>query len=472
MKAMTIAIVVLLLAALGLSACSAGPAGPAAGPAMANMSNSNSAGQPATVSFTLKTGMADGKMAFTGVGGKIDGMVNPTLQVNPGDTVAITLVDGDGIQHDISFPDFNATSSFINSQGSQTSLSFTASKSGTFAYFCTVPGHRQAGMEGQLIVGQAVATPVAATAASISRDPTDLPGPIGNRPPQHVRFDLEADEVTGQLSPGVTYRYWTFNGKVPGPFLRVRVGDTVEVHLKNPASNTMSHSIDLHAVLGPGGGALMTETPPGGETSFTFKALNPGLFVYHCATPMAAEHIANGMYGLILVEPEGGLAPVDHEFYVMQGEIYTNQTYQQKGLDDFSLDKLMNETPEFYVFNGATDALTTQFPLHAKVGETVRIFFGDGGPNKISSFHVIGEILDRVYDQGSLTSPPLTAVQTTLVPPGGATVIEIKLQVPGRFMLVDHALVRMERGLSGYLMVDGPANPDLYLGTPQPGSGH
>jgi nitrite reductase (NO-forming) len=260
---------------------------------------------------------------------------------------------------------------------------------------------------------------------------------------------------------------------VPGPFVRVRVSDTVEVHLKNSAGSSMTHSVDFHAVTGPGGGAASTQTQPGGETMFTFKALKPGLFVYHCATPMVAQHISNGMYGMILVEPEDGLAPVDREFYVMQGELYTAQPFGAQGALTADAGKLLDEKPEYFVFNGAVGGLTGQaHSLKASVGQTVRIFYGVGGPNFTSSFHVIGEMFDRVYDQGSLTSTPLTNVQTTLVPPGGATMVEIKLEVPGRYILVDHALSRMARGLSGYLMVDGDPVPDIFNGAWAPGSGH
>jgi nitrite reductase (NO-forming) len=188
---------------------------------------------------------------------------------------------------------------------------------------------------------------------------------------------------------------------------------------------------------------------------------------------MVADHIASGMFGLILVEPEGGLPKVDLEYYVMQSELYTSGPYGQKGQQEIDIDKLMAEAPEYFVFNGATTALTQQFPLHAKVGETVRIFFGDAGPNLPSSLHMIGEVFDKVYDQASLTSEPLTNVQTTLVPPGGATVVELTTQVPGRFLLVDHAIVRMERGLMGYLLVDGPDNPEVFHSDfPASGSGH
>jgi len=297
---------------------------------------------------------------------------------------------------------------------------------------------------------------------SIVRDPVDLPPPIGNRGPRRVKVDLETIEVTGNLSDGATYRYWTFNQKVPGPFIRVRVGDTVEVHLKNHDDSIMMHNVDFHAVTGPGGGAKATDAAPGESRGFEFTAINPGLFVYHCAVPMAAQHIANGMYGMILVEPEGGLPKVDHEFYVMQGEIYTEQKLGSKGELTESYDKLLAERPEYFVFNGAALALAKEKPLKAKTGETVRIFFGVGGPNYTSSFHVIGEVFNRVYNLGSLTTAPMRDVQTTTVPPGGATVVDLTLEVPGKFMLVDHALSRVERGLAGVLEVTGPDNPDVY----------
>jgi nitrite reductase (NO-forming) len=296
----------------------------------------------------------------------------------------------------------------------------------------------------------------------IVRAPTDLPPPIAAREPQHITIDLETTEVTGQLNEGTSYRYWTFNGQVPGPFVRVRVGDTVEVHLKNAEDSAMMHNIDFHAVTGPGGGAKATEVAPGEQKGFVFKALNPGLYVYHCATPMHAQHISNGMYGLILVEPAAGLPKVDHEFYVMQGEIYTEQPFGTKGEATESYDKLMNERPEYYVFNGAVGALSSQKPLKAKVGETIRIYFGVGGPNATSSFHLIGEIFDKVYDLASLTGAPLTDVQTVTVPPGGAAAVDVTLQVPGKYLLVDHALSRIERGLVGVLQVEGPDNPEVF----------
>ncbi len=423
------------------------------------------------VSFTLRTNVGEKGLSFVGVGGNIDGVLNPKLQVAEGAVVQITLINGDGAMHDVVFPDFQAATEQVVGKGASSSTVFKASKSGTFPYFCSIPGHRQAGMEGQLVVGQAQA--VVETGADIVRNPVDVPAPIGNRAAENVRIDLETVEVKGQLANGTSYNYWTFNGQVPGPVLRVRVGDTVDVHLKNNPSSQMIHSVDFHAVTGPGGGATVTQVPPGQEKSFTFRALNPGVYVYHCATPMVAQHISNGMYGLIVVEPEGGLPKVDKEFYVMQGEIYTQAPYGQQGYQAMSVEKLLAEQPEYMVFNGSVGALTDKKPLKANVGQTVRIFFGDGGPNKTSSFHVIGEIFDKVYDQGSVTAPPLTDVQTTLVPAGGAAIVEFKLQVPGRYVLVDHSLSRMEHGLVGFLIADGAANPEAFQSqeTPQ-AAGH
>ncbi|HWA17802.1 MAG TPA: copper-containing nitrite reductase [Devosia sp.] len=307
----------------------------------------------------------------------------------------------------------------------------------------------------------------------IAHDPADIPPPITRRTPETVRVDLETVEVEARLDANTTYQFWTFNGRVPGPFVRVRVGDTVEVHLKNNENSVMMHNVDFHAATGPGGGAGATSANPGEEKMVTFKALNPGLYIYHCAVPPVAMHISSGMYGLILVEPEQGLPPVDREFYVVQGEIYTEEDFGTPGLVNISYDKLVAETPTYFVFNGHVGALTEHYPLKAKVGETIRIFFGVGGPNFTSSFHVIGEIFDRAYQLGSVVSPPIESVQSISVPPGSANIVEFKLEVPGRFVLVDHALSRAEKGLAGYLIVEGDPNPEIFNAPPNDNaSGH
>lgn len=414
----------------------------------------------ADVSFTLRTEISEGRLVFVGDGGAIKGQVNPELKVPEGSVVAITVINGDGAMHDVAVPEFNAQSDQLVGVGSATTIVFRANKAGTFEYVCTIPGHKAAGMFGKLIVGDV--KDVASTALDVAKDPHEVGEPVGDRAPRHVDYDLLTTEVEGRLSDGSTYRYWTFDNTVPGPLLRIRQGDTVTINLKNAEDSINIHSVDFHSVTGPGGGAAVTQVAPGQTKSFTFKALHPGLFVYHCATPMIAQHISNGMYGMILVEPDGGLPEVDREFYVMQGELYTAQKHGSSGLQEFSLDKLLDERPEHLMFNGSMNALTKTFDMQANVGETVRMFFGVGGPNLTSSFHLIGEVFDRVYDLASFTSPPLTDVQTTLVPPGGATMVEFRVDYPGRYILVDHALSRTEKGLVGFLNVHGEADDTIF----------
>ncbi|MEA2879106.1 MAG: hypothetical protein QOF14_4302 [Hyphomicrobiales bacterium] len=445
---------------------------PAAAPTQPSApGDQRAAGYVPDARYTLRSGIAEGRMVYLGVGGTIDGQVNPILSAAEGQTVQIILINGEGAEHDIVFPAQDVKSPRIVGRGASTTMAFRATRAGDFVYLCSTPGHELAGMRGQFIVTPRPPAQVLVE-ADISQKATEVPPPIGNRPPQTVRVDLNAVELEGRLAEGTTFGYWTFNGRVPGPMLRVRVGDTVDVRVRNSADSTMIHSVDFHAATGPGGGAAATQVDPGGEKSFKFKALIPGLYVYHCATPMVAHHIANGMYGLILVEPEGGLPPVDREFYVMQGEIYTEAPFGHRGSQEFSVEKLLNERPEYFVFNGAVGALSKLHPLEAKVGETIRIFFGVGGPNYTSSFHVIGEIFDRVYNLGGVLSEPLRGVQTVSVPAGGAVITELKLDVPGNYILVDHALSRLERGLAGILHVEGAPNPDIFDGKVEAGGGH
>jgi nitrite reductase (NO-forming) len=453
-------IFLLLLAAIFMLALGACTGGNSMATSSHDMASEPEAQSEVDVSYTLETSSQHG-LTFVGIGGEIDGVVNPTLHAQPGDVVEITVIDNDGLLHDMTIDEFGVSTGQLTNQGMQKTVRFTVTDPGTFIYYCSIPGHRQAGMFGELVVGSSATKSI--EGKNIVHNPADLPQPISDRQTQTVTVDLTAEEVVGQLADGTTYDYFTFNGTVPGPMIRVRVGDKVEINLTNANGNMFSHSIDLHAVTGPGGGHIFTETSPGNHNSFTFMALKPGLFVYHCATPSVAHHITNGMYGLILVEPEGGLAQVDREYYVMQGELYTSQPYGNTGQLDFSPEKLSQEMPEYYIFNGAAGALTkTGNQLTAEVGDTVRIFFGVGGPNKTSSFHIIGEIFDRAYDFGSLTAPPLTDVQTISVPPGGAWIVELQVDVPGQYILVDHALSRAERGLVGYLVVEGPEQPGIF----------
>jgi nitrite reductase (NO-forming) len=293
--------------------------------------------------------------------------------------------------------------------------------------------------------------------------PPEVPPPITRKNNTKVIVKLEVIEKKMKITEGVEYTFWTFGGTVPGKFIRIKEGDLVEFHLMNHPSNKMPHNIDLHAVTGPGGGAASSFTAPGHQTVFSFKALNSGLYVYHCATAPVGMHIANGMYGLILVEPKNGLPKVDHEYYVMQGDFYTKGKYGQQGYQPFSMEKAIDEKPTYVLFNGATGAISGENSLKAKVGETVRLFVGNGGPNLISSFHIIGEIFDRVYLQAGTVAT--NNVQTTLIPAGGSSIVEFKTEAPGNLILVDHSIFRtFNKGALGMIKVEGPENKEVYSG--------
>lgn len=292
----------------------------------------------------------------------------------------------------------------------------------------------------------------------VARNAADVPPPITRVEPTTVRINSTIQEVTAELADGTTFPFWTFDGTVPGPLMRVMQGDQVELTLVNPATNHGHHNIDLHAVNGPHGGGMETMVAPGESKTFSFTPTHAGAFVYHCAVSPAWRHVAQGMYGAILVEPPGGLSPVDREFFVMQGEWYTTSAYGVKGLQGFSASKALVEQPEYFTFNGHVDALSEFYPLEASVGETVRIFFGVGGPNVGSNFHVIGEIFDKVYTGSSDTF--VRNEETWYVPPGSIATFELKLDKPGDYLLVDHALTRTARGALGILHVTAPSVPE------------
>ncbi len=317
------------------------------------------------------------------------------------------------------------------------------------------------------VLAQPGAAPLAAdlpVELAVLTEAPNVPPVITRRHPAKVIVNLEVREVVKRLADGVEYMFWTYGGNVPGSFIRVREGDFVEFHLNNHPTSKVPHNIDLHAVTGPGGGAASSFTAPGHSSQFSFTAINPGLYIYHCATAPVPMHIANGMYGMILVDPKDGLPAVDREFYVMQGEFYTTGRHGEPGLQNFDPMKAEDERPPYIVFNGAVGALVGDRALQAKVGDRVRIYFGVGGPNVTSSFHVIGEIFDTVYLEGGIM-PSQRQVQTTMVPSGGSTIVDFKVDVPGTFILVDHSLSRaFNKGALGMLKVTGPENRLIYSG--------
>lgn len=421
-------------------------------------------------------------MAFWGIGGSIDGKENPSLAVGLNDHVTITVVNADSQAHNLYVEGYDALSANFG-PGQTGSVHFVASQEGTFAYYCAIPGHREMGMEGTLVVGSGQGgtgglPPIGPEmfpldTAYISREASDVPPPTNRTTPATVDIYMEAIEVNAEIELGVSFQYWTYNGTVPGPMFRVRVNDTVVVHFKNAASSMMPHSVDFHAATGPGGGMAASMSNPGEEHNFSFKALIPGLYVYHCGTPNVPTHVSMGMYGMILVEPDQGLPYFDgagkriKEFYVVQGELYMLWPVHTQGNQLFDGAKLTDETPTYVVFNGRWQALTGDHSLHAAVNDTVRIYFGVGGPNLISSFHIIGEMFDLVWAYGDLIDPPLHGVQTVPVVPGGAVVVQLGLQYPANYILVDHALTRaIDKGAVGILNVTGPEDATIFSPLP------
>jgi nitrite reductase (NO-forming) len=334
-----------------------------------------------------------------------------------------------------------------------------------FALACASPSEKPASPTASMMTPAEAARqePIGAVVRAALTQAPMVPPATGRAHPARVVVELEAEEVVAPISKDVDYTFWTIGGKVPGSFIRIRQGDTVEFHLRNAKGNKMAHNIDLHAVTGPGGGAISSFTAPGHESQFSFRALSPGLFVYHCAMAPVVMHVANGMYGLILVEPPAGLPAVDREFYVMQGDFYTVGPYQTKGLQTFDMRKAIDEQPTYVLFNGAEGSLVGDRELTANVGDRIRIYFGSAGPNLTSSFHILGEIFDKVYlDAGA---NPQEHVQTISVPPGDAVILDLTVEVPGTYEMVDHALSRaFNKGAIGMLKVEGPPNPAVYSG--------
>ncbi|EIJ70175.1 copper-containing nitrite reductase [Pasteurella bettyae] len=290
----------------------------------------------------------------------------------------------------------------------------------------------------------------------------NVPKPITRKTLARVVVNLTALEKVDEIATGVKTKFWTFNGGVPGPFIRVREGDQVEVHLSNSANARMPHALDFHSSAAPEGGAQASLTNPGETTTFAFKALTPGLYLYHCGADPVALHIGKGMYGLMLVEPKDGLSPVDKEFYIMQSELYLSEGKNKQDIYIFDMNKAEYELPDYVVFNGKVNSMMGDNALKTKTGEKIRLYLGNAGPNKISSFHVIGKNFDTVYVEGG--SLQNHHVQTALIPSGSALMAELKIDVPGQYPFIDHSIFRALKGAKGMFVVEGPENPEVFQG--------
>lgn len=397
---------------------------------------------------------------FVGVSENIKDEVNPDLIVPANTRITVILRAGEALTHNFVVDNIQDNDATVSTNGqTELRLVFTVEDEGVYTYYCSIPGHF-ATMNGRLVVGEgSLPGPAQATDVdSIIRNPTDIPGPVGARPAQDVNIVLTANEVVAEIEDGTTIEFWTFNQTIPGPLLRVRVGDNVTVTLINPSTNMHRHSIDLHAVTDNGGGAAYTQVDPGETKSFSFNASHVGAFVYHCAPGVGSvpAHISLGMYGAISVEPVGGLPAVDKEFYVGQSEVYTKWAKGSEGHQEFDDQSMLDENPNYVLFNGKVNGLTDpSYSLNATVDDDIRIFFAVGGPNLASNFHIIGEILDKVWLETSEVEPNMKDAETVVVPPGSTIMIEMNVEKVGRFLLVDHALSRtFDKGALGFLYVN------------------
>jgi len=300
----------------------------------------------------------------------------------------------------------------------------------------------------------------------------EMPAPSGRTTQAIVDVEFEVVEGISVIDPvnGVETETWGYrlldgsDGVVsgtPGPVIRARVGDVLRFTVTNPATNTNPHNVDFHAVTGQGGGAEATVVAPGETKTIEARLLYPGFFMYHCAYGDIPSHISHGMVGGILVDPETPLPTVEHEWYMVQSEYYTDS--KDPGVVAFDRQAVTNEEPNFVVFNGAVGALAGDNALQMNVGETARIYFVNAGINLNSNFHPIGSHWDKVYQEAALLNSPIRGSQTTLVPAGGATVVELRGLVPSTVVLVDHALSRaIDKGAVGQIVISGDAQPEVF----------
>jgi nitrite reductase (NO-forming) len=264
------------------------------------------------------------------------------------------------------------------------------------------------------------------------------------------RLRLEMSHATVTVTPGVTYAAWTFGGAVPGPALRVRQGDTVDFTLVNKAN--IPHSMDFHAAeIAPS--KYYVNVMPGDSLHYRWVARVPGSFMYHCGTAPVAMHIANGMYGALIVDPARA-RPAAKEFVLVQSEFYLTAKPGQDGTHALDWERLLAVAPDHVVFNGRASQYATH-PINVQPNELIRLYVVNAGPNRISSFHVVGGIFERVYDDATQTSP-LTGVQTVNVPVGGGAIFEMRLREPGDYPFVTHAFADATKGGVGVLRVLAP----------------
>ncbi len=275
----------------------------------------------------------------------------------------------------------------------------------------------------------------------------DAPAPAGSH---HRRIRFVTAHVRHQVAPGVVYEAWTFDSIIPGPTIRLAVGDTIDFTLVNAA--TIPHSMDFHAAeLAPD--RAYRNVMPRDSIQFRFVPRVPGAFMYHCGTAPVATHIANGMYGALIVDPRTARPPAQ-EFVLVQSEFYMGAPSGADSLRSLNWDKVLNAFPDYVVFNGVASRYATH-PIPVDVAKPIRLFVVNAGPNRISSFHVVGAIFDRVFADGF--GRPFEGMQTWNVPVGGGAVFELRLAETGLYPFVTHAFADATKGAVGVFRAGEPS---------------
>jgi nitrite reductase (NO-forming) len=385
-----------------------------------------------------------------------------TLDVESAGRYDVKLVNEGAIPHDLTFPDGTKISA---GAGESASAVVTVPAAG-LTFLCSIPGHADAGMTGSITVkgiagggddhgGPGPTTDVDADPNApdyIPRDPIApdlLSGTVHD-------IDLVIEEKEMTVAKGFLQKVWTFNGSVPGPTLRVQVGDTIRIHLKNPATSELSHSVDFHASM-VAWNDEMASIAPGEEKLYEFTATYAGVWMYHCGTSPALHHIANGMFGMIVVEPKGALNPAEHEFFLVQSEWYLGPQGEPASLAKAAA---AAPAPDFVVFNGIANQYLDN-PIAVPTGERVRVYILDTGPSIDSSFHIVGTIFDRVIKEGvelRVGNPGNWGSQAVDLSPAQGAIVEFTFAEDGLYPIVTHAFNFVGRGALG-LFQAGDGDP-------------
>jgi nitrite reductase (NO-forming) len=421
---------------------------------------------------TVTTGNAASPAGATTTGPTSATVMEQEFSITPADT---TLAPGGTLQvmnmgtmpHNLAVEGTNLATAMI-SPGDTKALKLTGLAPGTYTIYCQVPGHEAAGMKANLHITGASTANATATAASTGGastsatdakvsfsatpgptwhafDPTLAPAPGATV--HNVTFHVQ--ETTREVAPGVTQQAWTFNGQVPGPILRGHIGDVFNVTLVN--DGTMGHSIDFHASQ-TAPNVDMRTINPGQSLVYPFKADYAGIWMYHCGTAPAIEHIANGMFGAVIIDPPN-LAPVAHEFVMIQSELYLGPQGQPGDMS-----KMLADKPDAVVFNGYVNQYKYA-PIAVDPGQRIRIWVLDAGPNDISSFHIVGTIFDTVFKEGHYELQPGNATgggsQALDLDPAQGGFVETTFAQPGVYTMVSHKFADASQGDLGTFDVGG-----------------